>query len=462
MSSGLRGISNDAEAVVLNPYQPYALMLIQRLYDNYGVRTVCLHTDWRTRFLLEGRFPLLRSPAVSAHYMVKERDWASIARHLRARHHVAGVLPFEEGMVQPMSVLAGHLDLPWSQPAVLPAFRDKHALKQLIHRADPTIRLNVNSLVRSLADVKRITAQEDLTRFVLKPNSGSGNHNVAFFDRGSPDYVIRDYLRESSDDTLLEEFVNGPEFWVNGQMDADGQPTVVGVGQYLRVDKHEVRNLEVGSFAVSPADPVFPVLRDYAERVMRATGLRRSPFHLEAIVDESGPCLVEVGARLCGELGVLLDMTAHGVGLDLIDVAAHYYVSDRPYGALALNWPRVALGWVGTATGDSAVTQRLVRVEGLDSLQDSEHFLFWIKQPRPGDFVQHTRNLTTRAWSVALRGDKQSPAEVIEWARQSVTLRGTADKSWTLRQRWPMYRGVIQKAWSARPRPYEAKALIAG
>ena len=449
-----------AEAVILNPYAPYARMLIRRLWVNHGIRTVCLHTDWRKRITLEGRYPLLRSSAVAAHYMLESANWDSIAAQLSQRHEIVGVLPYEEGMVVPMSDLASALDLSWAQPEILADFRDKRALKQRVANADPSIRLNLFRDVANPQHVLETVREHHLQRFVLKPNSGSGNHHVRFFDAYTSRQSLAEYFEDASDQVLLEEFIDGPEFWVNGQMDVHGEPTVVGVGMYYRIPSNGITNLEVGTTSLQPTDPRFDALRKYAENVMRATGLHRSPFHLEAIVDDRGPCLVEVAARLCGELGTLLDMEHHGPQLDLIDIAAHYYVSDAELPVIPLDWHRVASRWVATATGDSAYDQRLVAASGVEAIEASENFLFWIKRPEPGDYVQRTVSLTTRPWSVALTGSlDQDPWRVVEAARSSVGLHGGVSDSLTILQKWPMCKGVLSKAWSSRPRLYETQAL---
>jgi biotin carboxylase len=449
------------EALIVNPYAPYARMLIRRLWRNHGIRTVCLHTDWFKRITLEGRYSLLRSSAVAAHYMlVESSNWELVADELRKRHDIVGVLPYEEGLVQPLSELASALDLSWAQPETLSAFRDKRALKQRVADADPTVRLNFFRDVSSPRDVFDAVRERNLERFVLKPNSGSGNQHVAFFDTGTSPAVMQRYFEKAGDRVLLEEFVHGPEFWVNGQMDARGEPIVVGIGTYYRVAANGIANLEVGSISLQPNDPHFPVLRAYAERVMRATGLRRSPFHLEAIIDQDGPCLVEVAARLCGELGAVLDMEHHGPQLDLLDIAAQYYVSDAQLPPIPLDWNRVAMRWVASATGDSAYDQRLTATTGADEVEGSSHFLFWIKRPEPGDYVQRTVSLTTRPWSVALTGDLDTnPWTVIDDARNTVRLHGTASDHLTTVQKWPMYQGLMAKAWRSRPRLYEAAAL---
>jgi hypothetical protein len=452
---------SNGVAVILNPYRPYAFMLMERLYKNHGIRTVCLHTRWRERLTLEGRYPILRSPAVAAHYMVARGQWQGVARHLARRHRIVAVLPYEEGVVHPMAVVAQTLGLSWAQPSVLPAFRDKYALKSLVARADPSVRLNQFAQVRSAGEVLRLAQESGVQRYVLKPNSGSGNEHVAFFATTTDQEQVHRYFQRVVGPVLFEEFIEGPEFWVNGQMDADGHPTVVGMGEYYRTASNGIENLEVGTMSLQPDDPRFAPLARYAESVMRATGLRRSPFHLEAIIDDRGPCLIEVGARFCGELGTLIDMEHHGPTLDLIEVAAHYYISDRPLGPLPLNWPNVARSWVATATGDSAFDQRLVEVSGIDHIEASGRHLFWINRPLPGDHVQRTTSLTTRAWAVALRGHLgEDPRSVIDWARATVCLRGTASRKWRTRQKLPMYKNLMRKAVASRPRPYEVKAVL--
>lgn len=449
------------QAVILDPYQPYARLLIERLYRNHGVQTICLHSDWRRRLLLEGRHRILRSDAVAAHYMLDDLDWAAVARGLLRRHNVVGVLPFEEGLVLPMIALAEELDLSWSQPDVQRAFRDRCSLKQLVAQRDSTVRLNAFTTVTDMHQVIDFVQARSIDRYVLKPNAGSGNQEVQFFDHASPRSDIVNYLANVRGVVLLEEFISGPEFFVNGQMDESSNPTVVGVGVYYREHANGVQNLQVGTASLSPDDPRYQSLAAYADAVMRATGLRRSPFHLEAIIDQKGPCLVEVAARFCGELGTLRDQWRQGPDVDLIDVAAHYYVSDRALGPLPLDPARERRVWTASVTGASDFSQRLISVEGTQELQSDPHFLFWVKKPAPGDHVDHTTNLTTRPWSVVLKGrHDEAPLPLIQYARGLIRMQGTAEMPWNPGQRCAMYQGVASKAWSSRPRPYELKALL--
>ena len=107
----MRGTEPAPVAVLLNPYQTYAEDAISRLYHDYGIATVALHSSWRTRVILEGRVPILRSKAVAAHYMVGRGAVADLADFLARRHHVVAVVPHDEGAVQPLMALAAHLSV---------------------------------------------------------------------------------------------------------------------------------------------------------------------------------------------------------------------------------------------------------------------------------------------------------------------------------------------------------------
>lgn len=449
------------EAVMVNPYQPYAEIFIARLFRDYGIRTVALHTDWRTRIILEGRAPILRSAAVSAHYMIPVEGLAPVADRLRTRHDIVAAVPHDEGAVGWLARLADMLDLSWAQPDVLPAFRNKASLKALIARNDPTVRLNAFALVSTPDEVVRWAAEHGVDRFVLKPNDGSGNRGVAFFDAAGPAEELARYFDEADDTVLAEEFIGGDEYWVNGQTDERGRPTVTGIGRYDRRDLNGKQNLEVGATSLATTDPAFASLRSYAEQVMTATGLQRSPFHLEAKIDDRGPCLIEVGARLCGDLLTLAESWQHGPASDLMGAALQGYVSDAEMGPLDLDWDRYDTHRYAQVNGVSTSRQRLARVSGVAQVEQMPGFLFWIKQPHVGDTVLPTTDLIAKPWALVLSGrDEDELREREDMVRRALVIVGEHEVSAGLRPRLPLLAARFGKVWSSRPRPYQARALL--
>jgi ATP-grasp domain len=440
-------------AVLLNPYQPYALRFIDRLWSR-GIRTVALHTGWRERLVIETRTPVPRGPAIAAHLQLRSSRWDQVAAELRSRYDVVGVLPHEEGMVAPLGELATHLGLSWAQPDVLPAFRDKHGLKQRVAQNDPGIRLNAHRLVRSAADARDFVAATGCPRYVLKPNDGSGNRDITFVDRGDLSRVDR-LLHVGARPMLMEEFVGGDEYFVNGQSDARGEPLVVSVWRYERRAVNARENVSVKSLRVPTADPAFAVLKAYAERVLRATGLRRSPFHLEAKVDAAGPCLIEVGARLCGLQVAELDSWLHGDRLDLVDVAVHDYISAERASEVALDWRAFDAHAASTVLGVAEQPGRLFRIEGVEQVERMPEFLGWVKEPHLGDTVLATVDVLSTPWVANLGASDDTHLTAAENAlRSALRFNGGGEHPITTRERLTIARARADKTWRARPRPY--------
>ena len=115
------------------------------------VRTVALHSDWRTHFILEGRAPILRSSAVAAHYMVALPDLDPVVKVLRARADVVAVVPHDEGAVLPLARIAEELQLDWAQPLVQ-TFRNKGGSSPCSRRGGDA-RINANVRVTSADEV---------------------------------------------------------------------------------------------------------------------------------------------------------------------------------------------------------------------------------------------------------------------------------------------------------------------
>ncbi len=447
----------SGEAVLLNPYQFYADRFIDLLYRRHGIRTVALHTDWRTRLIRQPRQAILDSPAVSAHYMVPAAGVVALAPVLRQRHDIVGVLPHDEGAVAPLVALGRAIGLGWADQPVFDAIGSKSAVKALIRSADPAVRLNEVAQVEDVAATLEWVRRTGVERFVLKPDDGSGNRGVAFFDTHPVDEdALRDYLAEHRGVTLAEEFIAGTEYWVNGQSDADGVPLVTGMGVYDRRTVNGKENVEVGGRTIPRSHPVAAVLADYATQVLTALGLRRSPFHLEAKIDDRGPCLIEVGTRLCGEKMVATDSWQFAT--DLIALAVDDYVIPGRTSNPALDVARYDSHRIVAIDGSATRADRIARIDGMAEVERMPRFVMWIKKPKVGNAVVPTRDLVANPWSLYCWGPDDEALDAAT-DRVQATLRLTgASQLPRYRDRWPVTKDRISRAWGARPRPAMARS----
>ena len=390
-------------AILIDPYHRYAEMFIDLIHTKWGIKTVALYTD-RTQLLLQGiRFPILRSEAIEASYYVDEDDILAIAPQLQALHDIVAVIPHAETYVLLASELASALGLDWAQGDTIDRFRDKFRLKSYIARQPDAPRINLMWSVTTAQDVAAALADSDIDRFVLKPNDGFGNMNIGFFDRSSDAADIKEHLELAKGHAMMmEEFIAGPEYHVNGQIDGEGNVEIYAIFRYYRGEMYGKPNSLFWEEKVSQTDPVFTALADYLTAVMTASGLRRSPFHAEALVDATGPCLVEVGARLCGADCAFTFNLSHGEQLNVFELAAHYYLSSEPLNNPQLDWTIYNGRALGTLYGFYGEWSRVYSLSGIDTVEARPDFLRWARKPEIADNLEPTLDVGAHPWFVTL------------------------------------------------------------
>lgn len=391
-----------------DPHHEYAARFVEHLYTTFGYRAVCFYTHPRERLFHQPDFPILRSECVAASYDVGPRDVSSFAAHLASAHNIAAVLPFNEPTVAPAVELSRLLGLGWAQPDVMRRFHDKFALKEYIRANHPEVRMNATRRADSATDVVQARRDPAYRRFVLKPNSGFGNRSIGLFDETiDAREIARFFAGLQGTPVVMEEFIDGPEYFVNGQVDDRGEVCVVAIFEYVRVPANGRHNIDSETLLVSQRDPRFAQLAAYAREVLRATELRRSPFHLELKADDRGPCLIEVGARLAGHGNALLCQELHGPQLDLFALAAHYYLHAEDFGAVRLNWEAYDSNAVRYVHGIAERHERIYRLEGIQEVESLPEFHAWVKKPVIGTVMEQTRDLLSMPFSLVLKGASQ-------------------------------------------------------
>jgi len=383
--------------LMLSPYLPYSAPLVEA-FAARGLGTVALYTDLPALRHFRSVAPLPSGPSIVASYVADERDLDLVAGVLRDRHDVVAVCPVFETDLLPLSRIAELLGVSSVDPDVIARFRDKAALKEHLRSAPGGPRVNVTCEVSSGADVRAALAEHGLDRFVLKPNDGFGNRAIFYGDASTSRASVDAYVAAASGRVLLEEYVGGTEYYVNGQVDERGAAHVFSVNQYVRVDLHGRQDVFIGDFTVRTDRPEFAVAADYARAVMAATGLVRSPFHLELKIDDRGPCLLEVAARFCGANVVFRDADGHG-GLDVFGIAAHHTVSAGPYGEYPLDWTTYDASVRGLVYGISDSDELVHAVSGVPEVESLPEFVRWEVAPEVGTRVVRSVDLLRPPWS---------------------------------------------------------------
>ncbi|MBZ0111209.1 MAG: ATP-grasp domain-containing protein [Thermoanaerobaculia bacterium] len=254
---------------------------------------------------------------------------ASLAAHI---HHawprLEGVIPWDEESILLGADLGERLGLGWNPRRVIERCRDKAVMKDWL-RQHAGVRINAARVVSDGHQALEFQRQVGSWPVVVKPTEGSGSENV-FFATDDDELLSRcQRVMQSGDGgVLLEEFIGGREFAVNGIVDARGDLLVTDVWVYDRRTNRGAPNVYYQSIKVSSREAVFHSLGNYAAAVVESLELRRAPIHMEVKVDDRGPCLIEVGARLSGANLPMLASKLHG--RSLFELAACHYLADLP------------------------------------------------------------------------------------------------------------------------------------
>lgn len=132
----------------------------------------------------------------------------------------------------------------------------------------------------------------------------------------------------NSGDILIEEYMRGTEVSVEVLV-VEGKPYVLQITD--KITSGEPYFFEIGHSQPSalPSE-VKEAIIDLASRAVLAVGLKNSPAHVEIMVTEQGPKMVELGARLGGDCitTYLLDTSVSGI--DMAQAAIEMSLGIKP------------------------------------------------------------------------------------------------------------------------------------
>jgi hypothetical protein len=398
-------ISSRGTYVIQDPYHEYGQQFISHIYSRFGYRALCLYTDRRERRCYGRESQRAGRAAIADEYDFDPEHVDDLVKRMTSRHKVLGIIPFNETSVVLAAELAERIGLRWGQPVVMRRFRDKYSFKQHQREARHGVRINASLRVTTFREIMAAKDSTDFRQFILKPNDGYGNRQIGKFDQVSTVRQIEDYLSSvAGTDLVMEEYVGGTEYFVNGQVDGVGNVTTIAIFEYRRGVANGRHNIDLETTLVRHESSMFEPLAQYARQIIVTSGLKRSPFHLEIKVDERGPCLIEAAARLAGHGNALLSGALHGPDLSTIALAAHYYFTDEPFGEVPLDWPSYDADSIRYVHGVAGKQERILDLEGVTAVEALPEFYGWVKKPVTGMRAERTVDALSMPWSLILYG----------------------------------------------------------
>ncbi|MEU4796554.1 ATP-grasp domain-containing protein [Streptomyces sp. NPDC023327] len=243
---------------------------------------------------------------------------------------VVGVFTYDETQVVFCARLAQDLGLPGSPPEAIINCRDKAATRAALTSAGvpQPASFTVTTAEEALDAAEKIgypvivKARAMAASFGVVRADGPADIAAAFAAADGADFMN---LPRYPANVLVEEFLTGPEISVDAVIhDGEVHPTVIarkrlGLEPYFEETGHDV----------DAGDPLFrdEALLGQLHDIHRALGFQYGATHSEFKLTPAGPRLVEVNARLGGDLIPYLGLLATGV--DPTVAAAHAAAGRR-------------------------------------------------------------------------------------------------------------------------------------
>ncbi|MFI1312428.1 acetyl-CoA carboxylase biotin carboxylase subunit family protein [Streptomyces albidoflavus] len=325
--------------------------------------------------LLDTQPPAWARPYVTDALAVDLYDHQAVTRavtEIALRQPLAGVTTYLEHHVELAAQLAKELGLPGTAPEAAAACRDKARTRQLL--AEHSVPSARSVLVHS-AEEAGAAADAIGYPVVIKPRGLGGSAGVRRADHR--EQVIAAF-HEAADATLIgleksavagvlvEEYLRGPEISVECVVRGRGDVHIAAVTR--KQLGPEPAFLEEGHL-VDADDPLLDdkPLRNVVTEAIKAVGITNGVLHVEVRLTGQGPRIIELNARLGGDLVPRLVHLATGVSLPQAQAALatgetpELTASVRQSAAVEFRYPP-ATGTVETARADAVSADWLERL----------------------------------------------------------------------------------------------------
>jgi biotin carboxylase len=257
---------------------------------------------------------------------------ASTADALAALHPVA-VLAGQEPGVPLADALSERLGLATNGTTHSLARRDKYRMIETLRAAG--IRCADQYKGPTPAEIAGWAARTGYP-VVVKPLSSASTDNVHICRDAAETTAAAATVLGSTDifgarnaEVLVQSFLSGTEYIVD-TVSAARRRYACGVWEYEKTITPAGKRIYDRDVLLDPdADPV-PELIAYVDDVLAALGIRHGPAHAEVIMTPAGPALVEIGARVNGNMNP--GFHDRCLGVNQADLTALAYVRPGEFG----------------------------------------------------------------------------------------------------------------------------------
>ncbi|MCR5623922.1 MAG: ATP-grasp domain-containing protein, partial [Lachnospiraceae bacterium] len=164
---------------------------------------------------------------------------------------------------------------------------------------------------------------------IMKPTDNSGSRGVVLLHNKAELEKEYEYSHTSSRSgaVIIEEYLTGPEVSVEVIV-YKGAPHVLQITDKLTTGAPHFVEMGHSQPSQLPSDVKDQII-DLASRAVLAVGIENGPAHVEMIVTENGPKMVELGARMGGDC-ITTHLVPLSTGIDMIKATIDIACGNEP------------------------------------------------------------------------------------------------------------------------------------
>lgn len=341
---------------------------------------------------------------------------SSCIREIDARHSLSAILPGFEYFV-PLATYLNHLlGLPGLDPKKVGAVRFKDDMAQAIQ--EQGLRVPRFWVIEESKDLEKYRSEFTFP-CVIKPVDGSGSIDVKKIES----YLqLKEFYKQVTafkkidmgmtfrQAYLVQEYIAGKEYSAEGLVTDQGVKILSVTEKLLGQEPYFV---ELGHIVRAQLNTTQQqTVENYVKGVVKATGISMGPFHCEFRLSSEGPVVMEIAARLAGDH--ICDLIQKATGINLYESMIRSYLGET------ILWPTLRQKYAGISFFQRSIS-RYNQVEGLDRLQQIQHFDKWHLNYQRGEAIPQNQDFSSRIGYAIFSGDDyQEVKTAVSLADQAV------------------------------------------
>lgn len=293
----IAGSGNRPVAVTVDAYS--SANFLPPAFARQGVDVV--HVQTTPEFM-----PRMAPPRLADYRdnIVLEDDDTAIAR--LAAYDPICVIAGQEYGVPVADRLSERMGLPTNGTALSTARRDKYEMIEVVRSAGLRCARQIRG--NDPVAIRHWIEAEGVLPCVVKPLQSASTDGVTIcttIDQVGPAIAVvlaeNDIFGNRNLEVVVQSFLDGPEYIVD-TVSCRGRHAIAGVWAYEKRLLGSGKRIYDKDVLCAIAHPHAKAVVDYAQPCLDAFEIAHGPTHIEIIVTPDGPALVEIGARLNGNL----------------------------------------------------------------------------------------------------------------------------------------------------------------